>query len=68
MQSTQREGEVVHVIAKKLVDLSPLLGSLGRGEGYFRCRAVEVMAQSWGADLIIGGCLRAGTSCSQTCI
>jgi len=29
----QREGEVVHVIAKKLIDLSPLLGSLGqRGE------------------------------------
>ena len=26
----QREGEVVHVIAKKLIDLSPLLGSLGR--------------------------------------
>ncbi|WP_253257946.1 error-prone DNA polymerase [Sphingobium sp. SA916] len=31
----QREGEVVHVIAKKLVDLSPLLGSLGqRGEAF----------------------------------
>ncbi|AMK26649.1 error-prone DNA polymerase (plasmid) [Sphingobium fuliginis] len=26
----QREGEVVHVIAKKLIDLSPLLGSLGQ--------------------------------------
>ena len=31
----QREGEVVHVIAKKLVDLSQLLGSLGqRGEAF----------------------------------
>ena len=35
----QREGEVIHVIAERLEDLSPLLASLGRAEDGFPLRS-----------------------------
>jgi error-prone DNA polymerase len=35
----QREGEVIHVIADRLEDLSPLLASLGRAEDDFPLRS-----------------------------
>jgi error-prone DNA polymerase len=35
----QREGEVIHVIAESLEDLSPLLASLGRAEDAFPLRS-----------------------------
>ena len=34
----QREGEVIHIIAERLEDLSPLLASLGRAEDDFPLR------------------------------
>ncbi len=50
----QREGEVVHIVANRLTDMSKELAGVGeRDENFFRCHMVEVMNSTTVAPAVI---------------